>query len=100
MSAVQGQAAGSLDIRPSRSPGGRFRNTAGLSGELSKGDIVVIGEVALAVASVGWTPVSGGLTEVRTSQHGTRPLPERSHPPDEGDAASPWPDQGASNEQH
>jgi hypothetical protein len=36
---------------------------------------VVIGEVALAVASVGWTPVSGGLTEVRTSEHGTRPLP-------------------------
>ena len=34
-------------------------------------------------------PVRGGLTEVRTSEHGTRPLPERSHPPDEGDAAGP-----------
>jgi hypothetical protein len=68
---------------------------------LSKGDVVVAGEVALAVGSVGWIPVRGGLTEVRTSQHGTRPLAERSHhPPDEGDAASPRPDQGASSEQH
>jgi hypothetical protein len=45
---------------------------------LSKGDVVVVGEVALAVASgADWTPVSGGLTEVRTSEHGTRPLPGR-----------------------
>jgi|GEM_PF-3155975 len=43
--------------------------------ELPEREVVVIGEVALAVASVGWTPVSGGLTEVRTSEHGTRPLP-------------------------
>jgi hypothetical protein len=56
-------------------PGGR--NTAEPSGELSKGDVVVIGEVPLAVASAGWTLVSGGLTEVRTSEHGTRPLPGR-----------------------
>jgi hypothetical protein len=42
---------------------------------LSKGDAVVVGEVALAVASVGWTLIHGGLTEVRTSQHGTSPLP-------------------------
>ena len=57
---------------------GLVRNTAELSGELSKGDVVVIGEVALAVASGGdWTPLSGGLTEVRTSEHGTRPLPGR-----------------------
>jgi len=44
---------------------------------LSKGDVVVVGEVALAVAGIGWTPVRGGLTEVRTSEHGTRPLPGR-----------------------
>ena len=62
---------------------------------LSKGDVVVIGEVALAVASVGWTPVSGGLTEVRTSEHGTRPLPERSDPAEQRDAASPRTGQGA-----
>jgi hypothetical protein len=42
---------------------------------LSKGDVVVVGEVALAVASIGWTPVSSGLTEVRTREHGTSPLP-------------------------
>jgi hypothetical protein len=44
---------------------------------LSKGDVVVVGEVALAVAGMGWTPVRGGLTEVRTSEHGTIPLPGR-----------------------
>ena len=33
------------------------------------------GEVRLAVAKIGWTPVPGPLTEVRTSEHGTRPLP-------------------------
>jgi hypothetical protein len=42
---------------------------------LSKGDVVVVGEVPLAVASAGWTPVCGGLNEVRTSEPGTRPLP-------------------------
>ena len=42
---------------------------------LSKGDVVVVGEVALAVASIGWTPVSGRLDEVRTREHGTSPLP-------------------------
>jgi hypothetical protein len=55
---------------------------------LSKGDVVVVGEVPLAVASAGWTLVGGGLTEVRTSEHGTRPLPERSRLPGEGDSAS------------
>jgi hypothetical protein len=64
-----------------------LHNTAELSGELSKGDVVVVGEVPLAVASAGWTLV-GGLTEVRTSEHGTRPLPERSRLPGEGDSAS------------
>jgi len=55
-----------------------FRNTAELSGELSGGDVVAAaadGEVRLAVAKIGWTPVPGPLTEVRTSEHGTRPLP-------------------------
>jgi hypothetical protein len=65
----------SLQDHPNGVARRRCRNTAEPSGELSKGDVVVIGEVALAVASVGWTPVSGGLTEVRTSEHGTRPLP-------------------------
>ncbi|HEY1822314.1 MAG TPA: hypothetical protein VGG83_20505 [Trebonia sp.] len=59
-------------------PGGR--NTAEPSGELSVGDVVAValdGEVRLAVAKIGWTPVPGPLTEVRTSEHGTRPLPGR-----------------------
>jgi hypothetical protein len=45
---------------------------------LSVGDVVAAaadGEVRLAVAKIGWTPVPGPLTEVRTSEHGTRPLP-------------------------
>jgi hypothetical protein len=45
---------------------------------LSVGDVVAVvadGEVRLAVAKTGWTPVPGPLTEVRTSEHGTRPLP-------------------------
>ena len=56
-----------------------FRDTAELAGELSGGDVVAAaadGEVRLAVAKTGWTPVPGPLTEVRTSEHGTRgPLP-------------------------
>jgi hypothetical protein len=42
---------------------------------LSVGDIVAVGEAGLAVGRVGWTLVPGGLNEVRTSEHGTRPLP-------------------------
>jgi len=44
---------------------------------LSVGDVVAVaadGEVRLAVARIGWTRVPGQLTEVRTSEHGTRPL--------------------------
>ena len=67
----------SLRDRPNVAAGRWLHNTAELSGELSQGDVVVVGEVALAVAGVGWTPVRGGLTEVRTSEHGTRPLPGR-----------------------
>ena len=50
-------------------------NTAEPSGELSVGDLVAVGEVPLAVARLGWTPVSGGLNEARTDEHGTHPLP-------------------------
>lgn len=56
----------------------RLCNMAEPSGELSVGDVVAVtadGEVRLAVAKGGWTPVPGLLTEVRTSEHGTRPLP-------------------------
>jgi hypothetical protein len=54
----------------------RLRNTAELSGELSAGGVVAVGEVALAVGRpVGWTLVSGGMSEARTDEHGTHPLP-------------------------
>jgi len=44
---------------------------------LSIGDVVVIGEAALAAGrAAGWTPVSGGLNESRADQHGTHPLPD------------------------
>ena len=60
-------------------PGGR--NTAEPSGELSAGDVVAAGDVLLAVAPAGWEPVSGPLTEVRTREHGTSPLPLPGHAP-------------------
>ena len=65
---------------------------------LSVGDVVAAGDVLLAVGRpAGWVLVSGGLTEVRTSEHGTRPLPERSRPLDAaGDAAGPGADEGGS----
>ena len=45
----------------------RLRNTTGLSGELPAGDIVCVGEVALAVARPArWEPAGGPLTEART----------------------------------
>ena len=48
---------------------------------LSVGDVVVIGEVALAVGRpAGWEPVSGSVNEVRTCEHGTRPLPVPAEP--------------------
>jgi len=82
--------------RPDGAAPRRDRNTAEPSGELSVGDVVAEGEVPLAVAKAGWTPAAGSLNEVRTSQHGTRPLPERSRPPDTGDRpAEPSQDQGA-----
>jgi len=63
---------------------------------LSVGDVVAVGEAGLAVGRVGWTPVRGGLAEVRTAEHGTRPLPARTSLPDTADRlAIPCPDQGA-----
>ena len=47
---------------------------------LSVGDVVAAGEVPLAVSRVGWTLVRGGLNEVRTGEHGTRPLPAPAAP--------------------
>jgi hypothetical protein len=70
----------SLQDQPNASAGRRFRNTAELSGELSVGDVVAAGDVLLAVARAGWDPVTGPLAEVRTSAHGTRPLPEPAPP--------------------
>lgn len=52
-----------------------LRNTAEPSRELSVGDVVAVGEAGLAVGRAGWTLVRGGLNEVRTDEHGTRPLP-------------------------
>ena len=47
---------------------------------LSAGDLVAVGETLLAVGRpAGWDPVSGPLIEVRTREHGTRPLPLPSH---------------------
>ena len=62
-----------------------FRNTAELSGELSVGDVVDVGEVPLAVARpAGWTPVRDGLNEVRTDEArpaaGTQPPPGHRRP--------------------
>jgi len=51
----------------------RYRNRALRS--LSRGDLVVVGEVALACERAGWAPVRGGITEVRAGEHGTHPLP-------------------------
>jgi hypothetical protein len=69
--------AGPADPRrvKKRIRGGRSGNTAELSGELSVGDLLAAGDVLLAVAPDGWKPVTGPLTEVRTREHGTSPLP-------------------------
>jgi hypothetical protein len=42
---------------------------------------VSVGEVALAAAKAGWTPVSGSLSEVRYDGVGTHPLPLPGTPP-------------------
>ena len=56
---------------------------------LAAGDVVAAGDVLLAVARpAGWEPVTGPLTEVRTREHGTQPLPapppDRARPDPEG----------------
>jgi hypothetical protein len=58
-----------------------FRNTAGLSGELSVGDLVAVGEAALVCERAGWAPLRGGITEARIDEHGTHPLPSSLSPP-------------------
>jgi hypothetical protein len=51
-------------------------NTAEPSGEPSAGEVVAASDVLLAAGRpAGWEPVTGPLTEVRTSEHGTHPLP-------------------------
>lgn len=75
MNAVRGQAAGCLGIRPSRSLGSRFRNTAELSGELSMGDLVAVGEVLLIIERVGWAPFRGAIRESRVGEPGSVRLP-------------------------
>jgi len=87
-------------VPPRARPGGTATgvtspgNTAEPSRELSAGDLVAAGDVLLAVAPAGWEPVSEPLTEVRTDEHGTHPLPRRF--PGTGDRTTiPSPDQGA-----
>ena len=57
---------------------------------MSVGDIVCVGEVALAVGRpAGWEPASGPLAEVRTREHGTSPLPLPGRSPGSGPAPDP-----------
>jgi hypothetical protein len=71
---------------------GLVRNTAEPSGELSVGDIVAAGDVLLAVGRpAGWEPVTGPLTEVRTREHGTNPLPDPGWLPGAGTRADQVP---------
>jgi hypothetical protein len=70
----------SLQGQSNVAAGRRFRNTAELSGELSAGDVVAAGDVLLAV--------TGPLTEVRTREHGTNPLPDPGWLPGAGTQAA------------
>jgi hypothetical protein len=75
----------SLQDHPKAVAGRWLRNTAELSGELSVGDLVAVGDILLAVGRpAGWVPATGPLAEVRTREYGTRPLPmpapDRSRP--------------------
>jgi hypothetical protein len=49
-------------------------NTAEPPGELSVGDMVVVGETALTVASAGFGSLRGTFTPVRVHEHGTHPI--------------------------
>jgi hypothetical protein len=53
---------------------GLARNTAEPSGEVSVGDMVVVGETALITESAGFTPLRGTFTPVRVHEHGTHPI--------------------------
>ena len=78
-------------VPPPARPGGTATgvtspgNTAEPSRELSVGDVVAVGEVPLAVGAARrtGTPVTRRpLTEVRTREHGTHPLPVASRTPE------------------
>jgi hypothetical protein len=61
-------------VRPSVRHLGPHGNTTEPSGEMSVGDVVVIGEAALAVARAGWLPLPGPFTPVRRAEPGTCPV--------------------------
>jgi hypothetical protein len=41
---------------------------------VSVGDMVVVGEIALTVASAGFAHLRGTFTPVRVHEHGTHPI--------------------------
>jgi hypothetical protein len=55
-------------------------NTAEPSGELSVGDMVVVGENPLTVDRAGFSPLTGVFAPVRIHEHGTHPLLVSSRP--------------------
>lgn len=60
---------------------------------LSVGDLVGTGGTVLAVGRpAGWEPVTGPLTEVRTREHGTSPLPESAPGPTQPDPGETLPE--------
>ena len=87
-------------VPPPARPGGTATgvtspgNTAEPSGELTAGDLVAADDLLLAVAPAGWEPVTGPLTEVRTRERGTNPLPLP------GRAPGSWPAPQSEKEDH
>ena len=67
----------SLRDQPNATAGRWFRNTAGLSGEVSVGDVVAVGETPLICASSGWQVLTGEVNEVHTGTDGSAPLARR-----------------------
>jgi hypothetical protein len=59
---------------PAWSPSLRPCNTAEPSGEMSVGDMVVVGEAALIAARAGFVPLPGSFTPVHVHEHGTHPI--------------------------
>jgi hypothetical protein len=49
-------------------------NAAEPSGEVSVGDLVVVGEAALIAARAGFVPLPGSFTPVHVPEHGTHPI--------------------------